>query len=707
MRKYCILFALLLVSLAQPAIAGYQPISLWMLFAGDYSYIDNVVNRKVNLGGGQAVTAVAEQANGNMVIAVADKGLFVFDGKSLQLLKMPDESFAAMGDIISLACDSKNILWIGTTKGLAKYEGGTFTNIPGTETNLQVITDIVITASDKVYISGMAMGDKAFVGGGVSFYNGTGWATYHKGNSDIPDNLMSDLTIDNNGYLWAIPGKHDMGVARFDGKGWKQYAAGSGLPINNIDAIATNSSGKLWLGTPKGIIAFDGTSGELRPFNNGFSPRLSNFMNTSNGTLDLQSLAVENNGTIWVGTQNRGVMSFANGGLKVLDNGNSPLLNNSIYKMYIDKSGRKWFISGTRNPMFATSAPLDKKNRHTYYTESFGGVTVYREHGMVNNPKWKLYDSTTSTHDIDGIYSIREHKGDIWFTSTVDGLVTYKNGTFTNYKTDKVLHNGFTDMYVAPDNKVFISATIGGLKTFDNGTFTDFAKSPNMGGITGITYDKSNVLWVAGQGGLSKRVGDDWETLKKKDGLPSIIFYCIMKDSKGVVWAGSAKGLVKYDGAAWTEVGADFDFPSNDFQSITEDSKGRLWLGSNKGIAIYDGTTFTAIPNADALNIKKFRVNDIFVDKNNIAWVATDSYGLLRYDGTTWTQYGYKNGLQEKITAVTMGADGKLYVASEYQSFGGSDINLPNQSAEEMQRQEIARKVKLADPKSVFAVIEL
>src|SRR5262249_32612770 len=154
---------------------------------------------------------------------------------------------------------------------------------------------------------------------------------------------------------------------------------------------------------------------------------------------------------------------------------------------------------------------------------------------------WKLYDSTTSTMEIDGIYSIREDKqGTIWFTSMSDGLVKYDKGMFASYKSDKVLQNGFTTLYFAPDNKTYVAGQIGGLKSTENGSFTQVAKNPNMGGINGIAYDKDNVLWVSGQGGLSKWVNNDWETLKKKDGLPSIIFYFIMKDSKNVLWAGSA-----------------------------------------------------------------------------------------------------------------------------------------------------------------------
>jgi hypothetical protein len=80
----------------------------------------------------------------------------------------------------------------------------------------------------------------------------------------------------------------------------------------------------------------------------------------------------------------------------------------------------------------------------------------------------------------------------------------------------------------------------------------------------------------------------------------------------------------------------------------------------------------------------------------------------LRYDGTNWSQYSKNTtgGMYDKVTAIKMASDGKLYVASETSTFNEFDVNLPNQSQEEMMRQEIARKIKLAEPRYVLTVIQ-
>src|SRR4051812_48728575 len=119
MKKLSILSLLLMVA-SFTAMAAFEPYSQWKLFTGDYTYVDNVLNKKTGFAGGQEVTAMAEMANGSKIFAVPDKGLFTFDGKQMQAMKIPSESFAATADIISLAADSKGTLWIGTATGLVK-----------------------------------------------------------------------------------------------------------------------------------------------------------------------------------------------------------------------------------------------------------------------------------------------------------------------------------------------------------------------------------------------------------------------------------------------------------------------------------------------------------------------------------------------------------------------------------------------------------
>ncbi len=708
MKKNLILFCLLVFGL-QDAFAVYSPLAKWMLFNGSTVFNNNILDKDANFGGANEVTAIAEDNAGNKIFGVAGKGIFKYDGKKMLMLKMPKDCYAATSDIISLACDSKNIIWVGTAQGLVKCEGETFTNIPFESTKIQVITNIVLTASDKVYISGLVMGDTSYVGGGLSFFNGADWTNMNKSNSDMPDGELSELMLDSKGHLWAIPGKNDMGVAKYDGKNWKHFTNGNGLSSNFIHAITTNKSGKVWLGSPKGVMEYNGSEWTTRPFTNGFSPKLTDYLSRSGdrSSLDISALAVEDNGTVWIGTRNMGLISLSQGGLKVLSQENSPILGNAILKISIDKDANKWMVAGYKNTYYCLSAPHDAKNRnHTHYTSGYGGVTVYKEHSMINNPKWVMYDSTTCPMDLLAPMDIAEDKnGTIWLPTAREGLVEFKDGNFKSYKHPKIFQTSFNNIYIAPDSKIYVTAGIGGIKVFENGVVSDFAKNPNMGGANDLVYDKDNILWASGSGGLSRYVNNDWETFNKKDGLPSIIFYCVFRDSKNMLWAGSAKGLVKFD-SSWKHVDKDMDLPSNDFNAMAEDASGKLWLATNKGISMYDGSTFTNINKVESLKLKNFRVTSILTAPDNVIWMGTSTSGLLRYDGSNWMEITKTNSgpVYDEITAIHLAKDGKLYIASQISDFASKDYNLPSQDPIELQQRAIMEKIKLADPKKILTI---
>ncbi len=710
MKKYCIALALFVITaLNVSASITYESMGQWKLFCGNYSFFDNKAYPKMNFDGAQEAVGSVELSNGNVAFAVQGKGIFIFDGKTLQVAKMPADCYAVKAEITTMAADSKDVIWMGTSVGLVKFEANTYTNIPMEATKLMVITDIAITATDKVYVSGMVPGDKEMAGGGVSFYNGVGWNNYTKATSDIPDNLMSNLMLDNNGHLWAIPGKHDVGVAKFDGKNWKQFTNGNGLPTNVINALATNASGKVWLGSPKGVIEFDGSAFSMKPFSNGFSNNFSDFVSKqNNASIDVSALAVEGNGTIWVGTRNSGILSFATGGFKQLTPQNSPLFSGQILSIRIDKNGYKWFTAGYQNEGFAKSFVNDRSDRNpSRYKYSESGAVAYKEHKKITDPKWQVYDSTTTPFYYGQAYGIAEDKeGAIWMGTSI-GLVKLKDGAFSVFKAEKAMHSAFSNIYLAPDGKLFASSTLGGIKVFEGSAIKDYAKSPGMGGATDMVYDKNNVLWATSQWGVGKFVNGEWETFKKSDGLPGNILFCILKDKKGDLWAGTSKGLAKYD-TAWHEVGAENDFPSNNFNAIAEDSKGRIWLGTNKGISIFDGTKYTNIAEIESLKLSKFRVNSIFIDKNDVAWLGTEAYGVLRFDGTIWSQYSKETtgGMYNRIVGLRMSTDGKLYVASETTSFQEFSPAIPTQNQEENLWHEVMGKVKLCEQKKVLTIIK-
>lgn len=66
--------------------------------------------------------------------------------------------------------------------------------------------------------------------GGIVKFDGTTWTVYDQSNSDLPSDIFSSITIDNQGNKWI--GTLDSGLAKFDGTNWTVYnTSNSDLPL--------------------------------------------------------------------------------------------------------------------------------------------------------------------------------------------------------------------------------------------------------------------------------------------------------------------------------------------------------------------------------------------------------------------------------------------------------------------------------------------
>jgi len=75
-------------------------------------------------------------------------------------------------------------------------------------------------------------------------------------------NYIVSMVVDNDGVVWC--GTWGGGLARFDGKNWRNYTMSDGLPGNLIFMLNRDPSGKLWIGTNNGIAVLEGDKVEAK-----------------------------------------------------------------------------------------------------------------------------------------------------------------------------------------------------------------------------------------------------------------------------------------------------------------------------------------------------------------------------------------------------------------------------------------------------------
>jgi len=68
-------------------------------------------------------------------------------------------------------------------------------------------------------------------------------------------NYIVSLTVDKQGDVWA--GTWGGGLSRFNGTSWATYTVRDGLPGNHVFALGTDSVGRVWIGTSRGLAKYD------------------------------------------------------------------------------------------------------------------------------------------------------------------------------------------------------------------------------------------------------------------------------------------------------------------------------------------------------------------------------------------------------------------------------------------------------------------
>lgn len=216
--------------------------------------------------------------------------------------------------VYSFAQRKDGTVWIGTWAGLSVFD-------PNKATFRTYLKELV---NEWVYGLAVDSRDQVWVGteGGVNMFDGRVWRTWtHKDglgeanrdglpfspNTGLGTRSRHDLSVlvegrptYNPNYvfctfaakddtIWA--GTWGGGVARFDGKAWKNFTVKDGLAGNIVYSAAQAPDGAFWFGTNAGLSRFDGQHWQS--------------WNKADGLLDehVYAVAVSADGEVWAGTR--------------------------------------------------------------------------------------------------------------------------------------------------------------------------------------------------------------------------------------------------------------------------------------------------------------------------------------------------------------------------------------------------------------------
>ncbi len=297
------------------------------------------------------------------------------------------------------------------------------------------------------------------------------WINFTTSNSDLPDNTVSAIAIDNNGDAWIGTSG---GLAKFDGTNFTLFNTdNSDLPHNSIMSVAVDSYNNKWIGTYQGLAKFDGINWTV--------------YNTDNSDLPhnhISAIAIDNSGNPWIGTYESGLAKFDGNEWTIFNTENSALQSNNIYAIAIDNYGNK---------LIGTMFELLKYDNENW-------TSIYSDENPVH--QWHVYETTVDMND------------NIWFTFNSAGFFTGKllkyntSGEITFYNSTNSDLPGveLTSIQIDANNTKWIGTFDGGIATFDDSNWTVY-NTENSGlinnKICSVAIDQQNNKWIGTLGGLS------------------------------------------------------------------------------------------------------------------------------------------------------------------------------------------------------------
>ncbi len=502
----------------------------------------------------------------------------------------------------------------------------------------------------------------------------------------LSQSSVSCIAQDSLGFMWF--GTQD-GLNRYDGVRFQVYRSEAGNPAslagNNIQSIAVDPSGSLWIGTwSNGVSHFDYSRQQFINYAN--DPRDSTSLSNNRVT----SVLRDKNGDIWIGTLyglNR--LDRESGKIqRFMHNPESSLsiVGNRVRVVYEDRDGAIWVgtesglsvVEPSRNVVrnydYKPNAPFGLSNNVVYsiFEDQDGKLWIGTGGGGLcwfDRAAGKFYQFLHPDHPKSLAHNtirdiFEDHLGTLWL-ATEKGLVAFNrsNGNYDNYQySSEKFYSLSSDLaFVVFEDRsgvMWVGTFGGGLNKFNRTlkSFRTYRNDPRNENslVDNRVYTmhgdtrRSEMLWLGTLGGISQFNSKDnsFKNYRYNPRQPGSIsnnrVWYITQDYLGRVWVGTANGLNMLDESQekfstfYHNPANPYSLQHNTIYSMHEDRQRNLWVGTLAGLNRYDygSGRFHRFNNlsGEAKVLGSNAILAIYEDSQGELWVGTWGSGLCRLD---------------------------------------------------------------------------
>jgi len=424
---------------------------------------------------------------------------------------------------------------------------------------------------------------------------------------ELGHNWVLCLLADRAGRLWI--GTSGRGLVRLEDGRFTRYAAGDGLPSEQVSALLEDREGRLWVGTDGGGLA---RSEGGRFVHEPSRDALGNSVRA----------LLEDDGGVWIATE-AGLARLHDGTLTSFTTAQG-LSRRSVRSLLRDRQGVLWI---------GTDQGLNRLED--------GRLTVFTSRQGLSS---------------DVILALQEDReGNLWIGTDGGGLDRMKDGRFTAFTTREGLTNDTVyALHEDREGSLWIGTNLGGLNRLKDGRFTAFTTREGLSNdfVRAVYEDRAGNVWMATEGGGLNRLRDGrFTAFTTKRGLSNDTVFALLEDSKGSLWIGTDSGLNRLKDGRLDVFTANMGLSNDSVLALYEDHEGSLWIGTYAGgLNRLKNGRFTAFTTKEGLS--NDTVNAILEDREGTLWIGTRGGGLNRLKDGRFTAFTTKDGLSDNLVFV-------------------------------------------------------
>lgn len=509
--------------------------------------------------------------------------------------------------IQSLAQTPDGYLWVGTSGGLARFDGVRFTVF--SRSNTPALADDSILALCASRDGSLWIGTE---GGGLVRLKAGEFRAYGT-QEGLTNRFVRALHEDRNGTLWVGT---DRGFFQLQAGRFIRLDDRGQVPVLAVLSLREDPKGRLWVAATRGFWIVEG--GELR--RHSFA--------AGNADAVVQRLGVQRDGTVWLATA-EGLIEWKDGRARKLP-GSQEYNYQAILE---DSAGNLWI---------ATLA-------HGLLRFANGQMTRFLAPEMLS---------------INTVYTVFEDRQRNIWAGTQDGLVRLSKRTVSVLGKDEGLENeNVVTVYEDRDGSVWV-ATVTGEFYRVNGGKAEIVRLPidDFRART-VLRDSRGDLWLGSYNRGVVRISQNRvDSFNISNGLRNNSIRHLLEDRAGNIWIATGSGLSCWDGRSLKTYYTTEGLSYGSVRVLALDSQGDVLVGTDGGVNRVREGKFIRDPVLELVGSE--RVWAILPGHDGTLWLGTRGGGLLRIKDGAVNRITSRHGLlSDTIYHLLEGPDGRLWMS--------------------------------------------